>query len=386
MSSIIAINQKHITDPRLDTVLGFINQIDRRMLAYFSQPMPTLLGLMNRAGENVFPFNSDILPSIDSVMPTYDPNFNLSWDEVTDRRAVEIEQLIQIENKKLVVFWSGGIDSTCIVTAILKNFSTANLSQVSIACTAESILENPVFYNKYIVPNFNTVNTNYYVNHNMINSADTLLVEGFGADTLTMSVAPSLDVCMSVRNGQMLLQDWRTQPDNLIQYLSLVTKSTEFAKWYYEKNFNNITSVNVPIETYFDFMWWFGFNYDYYNWALHAWFFYYRHLNIPYTQFKSICVGWYRTDEYQLWAMKNNGALVKHGIGPGSFKRHPKQYIYNYDSNECYYRYKTKINSNGRNQNSNCQKEFAITDQFEILFLEKDLDRIIELLPTHIKS
>jgi hypothetical protein len=386
MSSIIAINQKHITDPRLDTVLGSIDQIDRRMLAYFSQPMPTLLGLMNRTGENVFPFKSDILPSIDSVMPTYDPNFNLSWDEVTDRRAVEIEKLIQVENKKLVVFWSGGIDSTCIVTAILKNFNTANLSQVSIACTAESILENPVFYNKHIVPNFNIVNTNYYVDHNMTNSADTLLVEGFGADTLTMSMSPSLDVCMSVRNGQMLLRDWRTQPDDLIQYLSLVTKSTEFAKWYYEKNFNNITSVDVPIETYFDFMWWFGFNCDYYNWALHAWFFYYRHLNIPYTQFKSICVGWYRTDEYQLWAMKNNGPLVKHGIGLGSFKRHPKQYIYNYDGNEYYYRYKTKINSNGRNQNSNQQKEFAITDQFEILFLEKDLDRIIELLPTHIKS
>jgi len=386
MSSIIAINQKHITDPRLDTVLGSINQIDRRMLAYFSQPTPTLLGLMNRTGENVFPFNSDILPSIDSVMPIYNPNFNLSWDEVTDRRATEIEKLIQNENKKLVVFWSGGIDSTCIVTAILKNFSTANLSQVSIACTVESILENPVFYNKHIVPNFNLVNTNYYVDHNMINSTDTLLVEGFGADTLTMSMSPSLDVCMSVRNSQMLLQDWRTQPDDLIRYLSLVTNSIEFAKWYYEKNFDNITSINVPIETYFDFMWWFGFNCDYYNWALHAWFFSYRHLNIPYTQFKSICVGWYRTDEYQLWAMKNNGPLVKHGLKLGSFKRHPKQYIYNYDGNEYYYRYKTKINSKGRNQNSTNQKEFAITDQFEILFLEKDLDRIIELLPTHIKT
>jgi len=386
MSSIIAINQKHIIDPRLDTVLGPIDQVDRRMLAHFSQPMPALLGLMNRTGENVFPFNSDILPLIDSVMPPYNPDFNLSWDEVTDRRAKEIEQLVQVENKKLVVFWSGGIDSTCIVTAILKNFNTANLSQVSIACTAESILENPVFYNKHIVPNFDIVNTNYYVDHHMTNSADTLLVEGFGADTLTMSMSPSLDVCMSVRNGQMLLQDWRTQPDDLIQYLSLVTNSKEFAKWYYEKNFNNITSIDVPIETYFDFMWWFGFNCDYYNWALHTWFFSYRHLNIPYTQFKSICVGWYRNDEYQLWAMKNNGPLVKHGVGLGSFKRHPKQYIYNYDGNEYYYRYKTKINSNGRNQNSTSQKAFAITDQFEILFLEKDLDRIIELLPTHIKS
>jgi hypothetical protein len=28
---------------------------------------------------------------------------------------------------------------------------------------------------------------------------------------------------------------------------------------------------------------------------------------------------------------------------------------------------------------------FAITDCFEILYLNKDLDQIIELLPTHIK-
>lgn len=386
MSSIIAINQQYLCDTRLDSVLNSIDQLDRKMLTYFCQPMPTLLGLMNRAGQNMLPFDNSILPLIDSAMPSYDSKFNLSWGEVTDQRAAEIERLVQHKNKKLVIFWSGGVDSTCIVVAILKNFNRDNLSQVFIACTVESIIENPVFYHRHIEPNFTVIDTNNFCQHDLTEATDTILVEGFAADTLTMSMSPSLDVCMAVRNSEMLLRNWRTQPDELINYLFMVTKSKEFAKWYYEKNAMNIESIDVPIETYFDFMWWFGFNCDYYNWALHAWFFYYRHLNIPYDQYKSISIGWYRTDAYQLWAMNNNGPLVKHGLDLGSFKLHLKQYIYDYDRNEYYYRYKTKINSNGRIKNNTRDKAFALTDQFKILYLEKDLTEILELLPTHIKS
>jgi len=84
--------------------------------------------------------------------------------------------------------------------------------------------------------------------------------------------------------------------------------------------------------------------------------------------------------------MKNTGAWVKHGHNLGSLKHYPKSYIYEYDRNEYYYKYKTKINSSGRNYNNLNQQPFAITDQFEVLSLENNLNCIIELLPGHLDS
>jgi hypothetical protein len=386
MNKIVVVNQTYLCDPRLDTALAAINSVDRRMLGYFCEmskaSSANQIGLLSRAGKNIFPFSQEILQLTDSVMPAYDPTFNQTWEQVTDQRACELEQRLLTENKKLVVMWSGGIDSTCILAAILKNFKPSALEQTIVACTAHGIVENPVFYTQHIVPNFKIVDTNYFINNVVPTASDVLIVEGFAADVLNMSMTPSLDVCMGVRDSKMLSYSWRRQPDALIQYLAKVTGSKEFAQWYYDRTQASVESVDVPIETYFDFMWWIGFNCEYYSWALHSWFFCYRHLNIPYQDYQSKFIGWYRNDGYQQWAMKNTGAEIKYGKDLGSFKLWPKKYIYDYDRNEYYYRYKTKISSPGRDYNSLDQKPFAITDDFKILYLEQDLDRIIELLPT----
>ena len=390
MNKIIAVTQKYLCGPRLDTVLSGMDPLDRRMLSYFCKMsrdnFASQTGLLSRTGKNIFPFTQDVLQMTDTVMPVYDPDFDLTWEEVTDQRAHELEQRMLNENKKLVVLWSGGIDSTCIMAAILKNFQPANRSRVTVACTIHSAIENPVFYVRHIVPHFTVIDYNQFINNSLTTVTDTLVVDGFAGDLLHMSMTPSLDVCMAVRQGEMLAYDWRTQPDPLINYLGQVTDSVEFATWYYDRNKANIESVDVPVETYFDFMWWIGFNCEWYSWGLHAWFFCYRHLNIPYQECKSKSVGWFRTDSYQQWAMNNNGANVKHGLDLGSLKLWPKKYIYDVDHNEDYRRYKTKINSTGRDYNDLWNLPFAVTDDFKLLYLDHDLEQIIKFLPTHITS
>jgi hypothetical protein len=342
------------------------------------------VGFVPRTGVNNFPFRQQLTNLTHTSMPDYDCNFNLTWNEITDQRARQIEKRMWEENKKIVVLWSGGIDSTCIMSAILKNFDPISRSQVVVACTLDSVVENPVFYTKHILPNFKTIDTNHFIDKILPASTDILMVEGFGADTLTMSMTPSLDVHMAIKNSNLLTQDWKKNPDELIAYLAQVTKNKNFATWYYERTQENIESTGLPIETYFDFLWWMGFNCDYQSWAVHNWFFSCQHLKLNWSELNNKTIGWYRTDHYQLWALKNIGPNIKHGSTLGSFKKHPKQYIYNYDGNEYYWRYKTKVNSAGRKYNMSAQKAFAITDTFEILYLESDLEKIIELLPTHI--
>jgi hypothetical protein len=387
MTEIIAINHLYLGDPRIASSLESVDTTDIRMLKLFCQfcqnNLTHQLGLMPRTGINNLPFHNKFVKLVGADMPTYDGLFTDTWGDVTDARAVEIEKLLLDNDKKLGVFWSGGIDSTCILTAILKNFQPTSLELVTVMCTADSVFENPVFYEKHIRPIFKTSDSNNWA---LLTSPDFMFVDGNAADTLLMSMSPSLDVQMAVRRGELLSASWRTSPDVLIDYLAKIAQSKEFAVWYYETNKESIESTNIPIETYFDFMWWISFNYDYYNWTVHTWFFILNQIGISWEQYQSRFVGWFRTIPYQLWAMNNNGAGVKHGKTVGSFKHHPKTYIYEFDSNEYYYRYKTKINSSGRVYASSVPGPFAITDNFELLYLEKNLDQIIELLPTHIKS
>jgi hypothetical protein len=390
MTKIIGINHLYLTDPRIDSELQCIDQTDRKMLQFFAlqayKGHRWQLGIMPRAGINNLPFDNQVISLTKSDMPEYDPDFNLTWSEITDQRALEIEKLILDRDCRLVVLWSGGIDSTCVLTAILRNFKPANLSQVTVACTIDSIIEHPVFYTKHIVPNFITTDSNKFINNELAGS-DCMVIDGFGADQLIMSMGLEL----TIRHSELLTLNWKKNPDRLIEYLiqSIQTESStnseKVAKWYYELTQESIDSLNVPIETYFDFLWWNDFNYC--GPGLHSWFYCYRHLGMSWEQYSNKCPRWFRTDEYQLWAMKNVGLQGRHVHTLGSFKRHSKQYIYEYDHDEYYYRYKIKMNSTGRNYNSLDEKPFAITDKFEILYIErpKDIEKIIELLPTHIK-
>ena len=47
---------------------------------------------------------------------------NLSFDDITNLRALEIESYQSSTGLPIIIFWSGGIDSTLILSAIIKNF------------------------------------------------------------------------------------------------------------------------------------------------------------------------------------------------------------------------------------------------------------------------
>ena len=362
---------------------------DADMLAYFCQSCHEdcvlQVGLMPRVGINNLPFNNDFVQYIGQPMPNYDPGFNLSWQEITDRRAQQIQTLIQTQHKQIYVQWSGGIDSTCILVAMLKNFDRDTLSRVTVCYTYDSILEYSKFYLGHILPNFKTQDLNL-VPLDLAGQPNALLIDGQTADTLTMSMAPSLDINMAVRNSDLLVKDWRTDPDTLILYLSRVTGSREFAQWYYDRIGENIKSVDVPIETYFDFMWWAGFNYDWAYQTFCQWFYLQRSNQLGFKEFSNKYLPWFCNDEYQLWSLTHVGAWVKHGRGVASFKQDAKHYCYEYTHDEWNWRYKTKVSSRGRPYILDNTLPFAVTDDFRVLGLETDLNEISTLWPSHFKD
>jgi hypothetical protein len=138
---------------------------------------------------------------------------------------------------------------------------------------------------------------------------------------------------------------------------------------------DNINSIDIPVETYHDFYWWHFFNYHYTSSYIRI------RANTFANNYSPRC---FATDDYQQWAMNNNQSGTKYTSSQSDAKLASKQYIYDFDHDEYCRIFKTKSKSIQVSDQLNSTKEFCILDDFSKLYLDHDLDRILELLPDHI--
>lgn len=74
------------------------------------------------------------------------PDFNLSIDKICDARARDIIARAEGEHRKLAVLWSGGIDSTTVAIALLRNVPETEWKSIHILYTDRSKEENETFF------------------------------------------------------------------------------------------------------------------------------------------------------------------------------------------------------------------------------------------------
>jgi hypothetical protein len=166
-------------------------------------------------------------------------------NDICDERSVEILQ--KAGNKKIYVFWSGGIDSTAALSGLLKNGGS---DKVVVVMGQSSIDEYPEFYYKFIenkIPvSFIAVKSQYQIN----DSNDKYLTDGvivtgelgdqiFGTDVF-------IDIAES--NPDLIVKNWEDRCRNLKSF----PKYQEFA-----------ASAPVPIVTMKDFLWWTSYSLKY---------------------------------------------------------------------------------------------------------------------------
>jgi hypothetical protein len=86
-------------------------------------------------------------------------------------------------------------------------------------------------------------------------------------------------------------------------------------------------------------------------------------------------INWYGSTDYQLWSManNNNGEKIR-GTSQSSYKWAARKYIYDFDGNEWYFRYKIKIASlpfikmrNYRKYYKDFDTQFGMNTDYEIL-------------------
>jgi len=266
---------------------------------------------------------------------------NKSFKEVTDQRAIEIKQDMQKYNREIAVAWSGGIDSTVIITALVKHFSSEELKNVVVFANNESYFENPSFYHNVIEKyGLRTVNFKNFSNQAVQSMFDTyLVVDGEPADKLWMV---SLALLFETMYGSgMLEKSLKSVEDKFIKFL-FQYMSEQQAHDYYDFLIQNINDAGVEVNTAGDLFWWINYNF---HWIEHLLIWYYQFPNKSlqaYNQYKKYYKPWYNTDDYQLWSLSTRPkSLPVDRLD--LYKMPAKEYINELNPNMFYLNYKSKL-------------------------------------------
>lgn len=319
-----------------------------------------------RMGQWATPWKMEVAPGYE--MPSYDPLFSKTFEEVTDERALKLRDIINA-GRQVVVFYSGGIDSTVTLVALLKNLTSEELRNVHLALSQDSIIENPSFYVNYIQDKFSVISSQENRYSDLIEQGYVCVPSDLG-DSMFGTI---LGVKMYAKYGDKINNDahYSTYKDLIIEYLNSVLSSNKkilepadnlFGEMYYEKLVHNINTSTVPIHSLHDFFWWIIFNIKFMHCALRPAVLYSASDNCK-DFFQGGIFNWYASADYQRWSMvnNNNGQKIR-GINQRMYKYAAKKYIYDFDKNDWYFNYKLKMPSMPTLRIRNYKKNFSDFD------------------------
>lgn len=315
-------------------------------------------GFYARAGADVWPlkfqrdFWHQLMPVTVMPQPTAQ---DLDFAQCTDHVFKHLRATRW--DRPWYVDWSGGIDSTVIVVALLRNLAPADLDNVIINLNAFSYWEHPDFYRDHIRPNFRCINTQQY-DRDVRNCVHHYRVHGDPADML-WGAARSLQ---AKKDGIDLSRSWRDN-DTAWQQFNRRLWGDQAARWIYRVMAQSIESVpQYGVETIADWYWWLNFNFKWVQKMVYD----YAPADQPQQYFDNI-VPWYADPVYQLWSI-NHGRFSLLNSSLDAYKSEAKDYIWSWDHNDLYRKFKLKFNSTGRPSSNEC---WAITDRLAYLDREQ---------------
>jgi hypothetical protein len=317
---------------------------------------------ISRNGEWSIPFPQEVPPMFKA--PVYDPNFNKTFTEVTDARANDIKKCINEKNDKFAIMFSGGLDSTLIMSALIRNLTVEETKNIAVCMNGQTLIENPYFYNTFIKDKFKLLDSSSNKYDDLIemgyrpitgDEGDSIFGTMMGHDLmqsypyyLDKVSADSRSYLESIRDKATTADvHWSKYEDLIIQHLGL-EGNPEFGKSLYEKLSKNIATATVPIHSLHDFYWWFIFNIKYVSCATRITIMLNDRLHCK-DIFENWALNWFNTDDYNRWSMVNNNNGEKIELSIGTYKMAARKYIYELDKNDWYFYFKLKIGSLGPN-------------------------------------
>lgn len=288
--------------------------------------------LVDRTSQIKFPYNFyNYFP-----MPTNFSNFNKSYSEICLERANYFLELSKKTNKKILILWSGGIDSTTVVVSFI--LAGAKKDDIIIALNNSSIHEHFKFYYNCIRNKFDIISSEGMCDYI---SGEYVVVGGehndqiFGSDIIHKAY---------VYFGIDLVFDLATE-NNIKKVFAVSNMNDDSMKFWYDLLKNHSKYSHTEIRTVYDFFWWYNFAFKWQS-------VFFRLLTriSPYSRQivnREFVDQYYHqffvTEDFQKWSMLNPDKKI--GKTWNTYKLAARQFIYEFDKDIEYYTYKSKYGS-----------------------------------------
>jgi hypothetical protein len=271
-------------------------------------------------------FNNSPIPEKPEIVPSFSAASYQRIDECIDK-------LNDTGRERLVVFFSGGIDSTLIITLLISHPDWEVIKKnVWCAVNEDSQLENQEFFDQIILPNFGErllPSNNFY---GIINDTRNVCITGECADNLfgSLTLKGYMD---STGKFDSIHGDYKTE-----SLPWLLNKCDNYRDEREAMLWDLVSACPVAINTNHDFLWWLNYAMKWqavkYRMSMHS----------PTAEqavyMANNVVNFFDSEAYQQWALYTNEPKV--GGKWNTYKLPAKQLINDVWINERYFKCKTK--------------------------------------------
>lgn len=277
---------------------------------------------------------------LDELKLSNTTNHGKTYGQCCLERARELFEYATSNNKKIGLLYSGGIDSTAILTAFLQILTKAEIEErLEIFMNQDSINENPNFYYAKI-----RYLTNLHSSEkigSIINDTNYLIVDGehndqlFGADLLLKFVD-----AFGFKFLELPYTRW-----SITKCLTHIGMSDKAADIWFDFFNTSALSAPAPVATIYQFFWWINFNFKWQSVFLRIAI---RNLhkdgdnlNIDLAEISRR--HFFASEDFQIWSIHNPEEKIRDSWF--TYKYAAKEFINNFYSDPEYFKYKIKMPS-----------------------------------------
>ena len=281
------------------------------------------------------------------------------FNDLCTARARYIANRAAAMNQKIMLFYSGGLDSTCVLCSFILELGLAECQRRIIICmTDDGIEENPIFYNQFIKGKFETVDTlDFFYGRVADQYLDCVYVTGdiglYAASGGVNSSGKAGGLSDMYQRYPHFFQGGNVR-DHLTEYYQVasdilgIDNPIDTALELLDGSAN---AVGIKNYTFHDYWWWSNFNFkfhDQYFWIMQHCSYLLKKRPFGQLYWDQHYIPFFSDAKFQLWDYTNKGYSLKYVMDGGKiseYKKPLRDLIYSVNKDDEYQQQKGKKRS-----------------------------------------
>jgi hypothetical protein len=237
-----------------------------------------------------------------------------SFADLMESRAVEI--INAAGSRKIFVFWSGGLDSTGVLVALMKN---CPLDQIVVVMSETSVVEAPVFFERYIKDKMQI----RWMEHGIV------------APHIRAGIAEGIVVTGEIGDQLFGTVNFAGVPDEKLKG----PWQDGISRGDYTDYGDFVRACPRELDNYADFLWWSNYSSKYQHVQMRI------ILEVKNSILEQNTFHFFDSGDFNDWTVTAPISLKFPDMNPKKYKLSLRDYIYDYDGDLSYFENKEKERS-----------------------------------------